>query len=261
VETLALPNERFICVKGLIPPDVFSQVREFLTSEIPGSVQAVVEELGLADECALRALTVQGGVSLDRYRSLSGSSRKALTGEFRLETRLSSVLQEIPRSAQVLEAVKKMLRSDRVFMHLPPVARFVYPRNHMARVPAHRDIVYNRHLSDFLVMWVPLVPIDGSCGGVEFFPEAEGQVVDIVDLDPDKPWLSPVDVGSLRGVHPFMEPGDVLFFDKHVVHQSVGNTSDRTRLSIDFRFFGERDSSTKSFIDLETGEVTHPEAP
>lgn len=257
---MALPTERFAVVRQLVPAEIIARVRTFLESEVRPTVEPILGELGLAAEEDLRESIASQGIGLDQYRSLSETSRKGLTGQFRLEARLSEVLHEIPRSTQVHGLLKRVLGSEKVFMHLPPVARFVYPKNQMAWVPAHRDVVYNGHLSDFLVMWVPLVPIDDLCGGVEFFPEVGLTSIDVVDLDPDKPWLSPVSTGTLKGVHPAMEPGDVLLFDRHVVHQSVGNASDRTRLSIDFRFFGEYDSSTKSFLDLNTGEATHPEA-
>jgi len=261
MSTLELPSERFVAVRQVVPSAVVARVRAFLSSEIAPTIEPILGEMGLATEDDLQRSMANGGIGLDQYRSLSEVSRKGLTGQFRLEARLSRVLHEIPRSPQVHDLLKRVLGSEKVFMHLPPVARFVFPKNHMAWVPAHRDVVYNGHLSNFLVMWVPLVPIDELCGGVEFFPEVGPHSIDVVDLDPDKPWLSPVSTAGLRGVHPAMEPGDVLLFDRNVVHQSVENVSDRTRLSIDFRFFGEHDSSTKSFLDLETGEATHPEAP
>ena len=41
-------------------------------------------------------------------------------------------------------------------------------------VPAHQDVTYNKHLGTFCIVWVPLVEIDRSCGGMAVFPRTQG---------------------------------------------------------------------------------------
>jgi ectoine hydroxylase-related dioxygenase (phytanoyl-CoA dioxygenase family) len=56
-----------------------------------------------------------------------------------------------------------------------------------------------------------------------------------------------------------MRPGDVLALNPMVIHRSMPNRSERTRFSIDFRFFGDADTSAKHFLDLRTWQVVAPE--
>jgi len=256
-----LPERGYDVVRGIVPSEVLTTVREFLEGEVLATVAPVVRELGLRDDAELRDALASGSITNDEYRSLGEEARKAVTGHFRLRARLSPVLHAIPRATPVRDLLRQVLDSEGVRMHLPPVARFVHPGNRLAGVPAHRDAAYNGHMTDFVTMWVPLVAIDDSCGGVTFFPGVEPDGSESAQQNDDEPWLSPIDTCAASGIHHSMAPGDVLVFDKRILHQSAANTSDHTRLSIDFRFFGERDSSTKSFLDLETGEATHPEAP
>jgi len=256
-----LPQRGYDVVRGVVPDEVLATVRGFLEGEVLATVDPILKELGLRDDADLRDALAAGRITNDDYRSLGDEGRKAVTGHFRLQARLSPVLHAIPRATPVLDLLRRILDSEHVRMHLPPVARFVHPGNRLAGVPAHRDAAYNGHMTDFVTMWVPLVPIDEACGGVTFFPGVAPDPSESVQRNDDEPWLSAVDTGASSGVHHAMAPGDVLVFDKQILHQSAANTSDRTRLSIDFRFFSERDASTKPFLDLDTGEATHPEAP
>lgn len=256
-----LSQRGYDIVRGVVPDEVLATVRGFLEGEVLATVDPILRELGLRDDADLRDALAGGRITNETYRSLGDEGRKAVTGHFRLEARLSPVLHAIPRATPVLELLRRVLGSERVRMHLPPVARFVHPGNRLAGVPAHRDAVYNGHMTDFVTMWVPLVPIDRSCGGVTFFTGVGPDPAESVQQNDDEPWLSAVDTRAASGIHHAMTPGDVLLFDKQILHQSAANTSDRTRLSIDFRFFGELDATTKPFLDLETGEAIQPETP
>ena len=55
-----------------------------------------------------------------------------------------------------------------------------------------------------------------------------------------------------------MNPGDCLVLNRWVVHGSVANTSDRTRVSTDFRFFPSRETSTKHYLDMQEWRVIDP---
>ena len=52
---------------------------------------------------------------------------------------------------------------DRYYVHYPPMIRFKLADAPSSIVPVHQDIAYNRHLSDFITVWVPLVDIDDEC--------------------------------------------------------------------------------------------------
>jgi hypothetical protein len=97
--------------------------------------------------------------------SLTKTTHDTLTGHFPLEVRLSENLWKIPYSESFYSIIKTILRSENVFMHMPPTARFVLPGNVYAGVPPHQDISYNKHMTDFITVWVPLVDIDEEGAG------------------------------------------------------------------------------------------------
>ena len=143
-------------------------------------------------------------------------------------------------------------------MHLPPAARFILPGNTLAGVPPHQDLSYNRHLSSFITVWVPMVPVDDSCGGIAvyegsgFLPEQQ-----VAHATSDF-WLDPLVTDGFTEIHWNMAPGDVLVLNSRIIHRSLPNLSDRIRLSVDYRFFGEGTSSTKHFLDLRTWDLVAP---
>ena len=55
-------------------------------------------------------------------------------------------------------------------------------------------------------------------------------------------------------------PGDIVVMGNETVHASMANLSSRTRLSVDFRFFGEDSRSSKHYLDLAERRVVAPAA-
>lgn len=175
-------------------------------------------------------------------------------GQFPLETRLSEHLWDIPKEPRLRAIIEDALGSDHLFMHMPPMARKVEPENLLASVPAHQDIAYNKHLPPFVTVWVPLVDIDGECGGVSVF---EGKR-DAQRVAHGPHWLEALPTeGLIHHRSPPMRTGDILIFDSLTVHQSEPNTSSHPRLSVDYRFFAEP-RSDKHFLDMQAWRVVSP---
>lgn len=55
-----------------------------------------------------------------------------------------------------------------------------------------------------------------------------------------------------------MKAGGLLALNKWIVHASMANKSKRIRYSIDHRFFGSKDSSSKHYLDLQNGKLISP---
>ncbi len=55
-----------------------------------------------------------------------------------------------------------------------------------------------------------------------------------------------------------MQVGDVLILSKWILHESMPNRSNKTRISTDFRFFTESERSTKHFLDMQSWQVSEP---
>ena len=87
--------------------------------------------------------------------------------------------------------------------------------------------------------WLPLVPVDESSGCMQVIPGSHRNGLRPEIRVPRNNLLG-LDESDLAGLHPVscpMEPGDVLLFSELIYHRSVDNVSDRTRWSLDVRYF------------------------
>ena len=75
-------------------------------------------------------------------------------------------------------------------------------------------------------------------------------------------WLPPIDADSAEGADRVvlapLELGDLVVMGKRTMHESMPNSSDRTRLSCDFRLFGEQSHSTKHYLDIAANTIVAP---
>ena len=247
----------YLIYSGLIPKPIITGLREFLESNVDDALTKVAGELGGLEKdipSSVRRLNDEG-----RLAELSQTAKSIMSGHFPLEVRLSPNFWEVPRCQSFRRMLEALIAVDKIFMHMPPAARFVLPGNLHAGVPAHQDAAYGSHMSDFITVWVPLVDIDEDCGGVAVFEASHEASLDVPQHDGEF-WLRPLSTNGFRRVECRIKAGDALVLHKHVIHKSVGNRSDRTRLSVDFRFFGEGQSSSKHYLDLQTWEVVSPHA-
>jgi hypothetical protein len=187
--------------------------------------------------------------------------RHVLLGHFPLPVRLGEALWQIPLSLAEQPFLYDLLGAQKLFVHMPPAARFVLPRNLKAAVPAHQDVTYNKHLGPFCVVWVPLVEIDQACGGMAVYPRTQGrgELFTGETVAPADGWIPGIDVARFeRVVLEPLSPGDVVVMGNETAHESMPNKSGRTRLSIDFRFFGDNSHSSKHYLDLAQRRVIAP---
>lgn len=246
----------FQVFQKVIPEEIILEIITFLAERIKASVSAAKDEIG----CSLDSDFIEAIANISNGRrggveSLTKTTRDTLTGHFPLEVRLSENLWKIPYSESFYSIIKTILRSENVFMHMPPTARFVLPGNVYAGVPPHQDISYNKHMTDFITVWVPLVDIDEECGGVTVY-EGSGQDEEHpVESFSSEFWKRGVSVDSYKPTHCKMNVGDILILNKRIIHGSRSNQSNRTRISIDFRFFGEGSRSDKHYLDMQQRKV------
>lgn len=245
--------------KDVLDPLAMEGVRRFLEGQVEQQVTQACAEIGCASQAEIvsyiGAIADTGEQAIDR---LSKATKDTLSGHFSLEARLSPALWEIPRQPRLRELLEALLGHGDLFMHMPPTARFVLPGNGHAGVPAHQDISYNKHMSNFLTVWVPLVPIDDECGGVTVYEGSGHEPERLADGGRDKFWLQGVATDGFREVHCKIGIGDVLVLNKWVIHRSMPNRSRRTRYSIDSRYFGADDTSSKHYLDMQTFKVIAP---
>ncbi len=182
-------------------------------------------------------------------------------GQFSLGARLGKRMLSIPRALAKDAILHEILGAERLFLHMPPMARMVTPENKAAAVPLHQDMSYNEHLFDFLTLWVPLVPIDEACGGIAVYPGSH-RLLPNPPLGPAvandwRPALDPP-AGLERVMLAPLRLGDVVVLHPKVMHESMPNRSDHVRLSCDYRFFGDGSTSSKHYLDLAEDRLVEP---
>jgi hypothetical protein len=256
---LIFEREGILVVRSLLPSQLVRTVADFLREaleEVDGALRQHGLSLQDADAASRLAALMEKAPA-----ELTETHRHMFLGHFPLEVRLADPLREIPRFLNSHPLLFDLLSARRLYAHMPPTARYVLPQSSLARVPLHQDISYNRHMGEFCVVWVPLVPIDLACGGMAAYARthnAPEMVVERQHAAADG-WLPPIDTGSAvageRVVLAPLEVGDLVVMGMRTMHESMPNLSSRMRLSCDFRFFGEQSHSTKHYLDIAANTV------
>ncbi|UZN08527.1 phytanoyl-CoA dioxygenase family protein [Leptospira santarosai] len=244
--------------ENVIDLGVLEEVQRELQIDSHVSIKNAQKEIGFSTDNFVSDIENFKLKNNGKISSLSKSTLDAISGHISLETRLSPILQLIPFLDSVKNIVSLLLKSDNIFMHMPPTARFVLPNNINAAVPPHQDIVYNKHLSNFVTIWIPLVEIDDECGGVVVYEGSNLIYEKNVKNEKESFWLEGLDVSNFTSKHCKMKAGSLLALNKWIIHASMPNNSTRVRYSIDHRFFGELDNSSKHYLDLQIGKVISP---
>jgi ectoine hydroxylase-related dioxygenase (phytanoyl-CoA dioxygenase family) len=237
--------------KEVLPAELIEKIRIILEKDSKESISNALAEVGTA---SFYDVLKQDGFP----ESISEAAKLALTGHISLQTRLSEDLRLIPTNINIINIAKALLETEKICMHMPPTARFILPGASTAGVPPHQDLVYNRHMKEFIIIWVPLVDINNETGGVVVY-ENTGNCPEFKLLKSgNSVWKSGIDISSYKPVHCEMNKGDVLALNMRVVHASMPNLGSETRFSIDHRFFPKESGSKKHYLDIETNCVVRP---
>jgi ectoine hydroxylase-related dioxygenase (phytanoyl-CoA dioxygenase family) len=259
---LVFERQGILVVKNLLPPSVVQTVADFLRDALR-EIDKVFRQYGFSMQDADAAARLMALMEKSPAE-LTDHHRHMFLGHFPLEVRLAEPLRAIPSFLNSHPLLFDLLSTRRLYAHMPPTARYVLPHCSLARVPLHQDISYNPHMGDFCVVWVPLVPIDLACGGMVAYARTHNAPEMVLERQhaAAEGWLPPIEVGLVhdaqRVVLAPLDPGDVVVMGKRTMHESMANSSDRMRLSCDFRFFGEQSHSTKHYLDIAANKVVAP---
>ena len=140
-----------------------------------------------------------------------------------------------------LLGIARSVVGDEVYAHGVWNGRPREPHNHVQKVLWHQDAHYYKAWDPtdgrLLTMWMPLVPVDAESGCLEVAPRSHTR--GWIERTHGYNGLFTVPdhvLADFQGVAVNMDPGDVLIFSDTTLHQSLDNTSDRVRWSIDIRF-------------------------
>jgi hypothetical protein len=130
------------------------------------------------------------------------------------------------------------------FMFRNPNIRYSLPQHSSYVTPAHQDHFFIRGTSAFCTLWIPLMDLDATMGGLVV--AAGSHKLGLREHVEQEEVYSYVFRGRRQKGVPLAEiggpwltsdyhPGDVLLFHNLTLHWALPNRSDRIRLSIDTR--------------------------
>jgi len=204
-------------------------------------------------------------------------------GSLSLESRLhETLLSFILKQSDMVAAIKPIFgENQELFCHLAPAVRIIYPGNKVAYVPNHVDIGYNNHIRlrdysiskdappspppPFVTAWIPLQGQSSTHGGLRLYP---GTFVEktIISNHSESLWIPAINQSSNEFI-PDYKIGDVVVFHPSLLHGSAPNKSIRSeencsdsafRISIDLRIFSLKSTTSKHYMNLQSGELYGP---
>jgi hypothetical protein len=239
---------------NIIPEAILDNIREVLEIDATKSLCEIKAALNYSEEKNIFEY-IDKIKNENLFSTLTPEVKKLISGHISLEARLNPILRDIPLYPAVNNILKMALGSDQINLHMPPTARFIMPKNLYAAVPPHQDVSYNKHMSNFITMWVPLVDIDDECGGVIVYKGSSNLQELPVIKNENEVWFNEIPVQGYEPFHCKMKKGGLLLMNSQIVHRSADNLSLNTRYSIDFRLFSSNDVSTKHYLNLQDGRI------
>jgi 1-deoxypentalenic acid 11beta-hydroxylase len=199
------------------------------------------EAVARVREDFLRVLTDQGVVR-------SGASTPVSTGlgvEAIDDNELYALASyhELCESNELRELLNRVF-GEEVFVYRGTNIRYALPHDDVHVTPPHQDHFFVGPNDDFRTVWIPLMRIDESVGGLavargshiaglrEHVEHEEAESYVFLGRRQKGVPLAAVEEEWLTADY---EPGQVLVFHSHAVHRALPNRSDLVRLSLDAR--------------------------
>ena len=131
--TTLFRDEGVIALRGILPPAIYNPVIGFLRNAI-ADLSGVFTQYGLSIGAQDAGKRVQELLDRDG-KSIPSEHRHILLGHFPLSVRLDEALWAIPLHLASRPFLHELLGAHKLFVHMPPTARFVLPGNDKAAVP------------------------------------------------------------------------------------------------------------------------------
>jgi ectoine hydroxylase-related dioxygenase (phytanoyl-CoA dioxygenase family) len=144
------------------------------------------------------------------------------------------------------------LLGDSAFPHPLSIARLSFPSNEQWTTPPHQDHPNNQGTEDLYACWMPLADCPVKLGGLSILPGSHR-----LGMAPLEFALGPGNrqakldqrFEELDWVGGDLELGDALVFHSLTMHRALPNTTDRMRLSVDYRFQREGEPLTAGCLE------------
>ena len=162
--------------------------------------------------------------------------------------------------AGIVNVVRRVVGED-VLAHPRHIARVIFPSATRYTTPPHQDFVHIQGTPQVYTAWMPLDDTDEVLGGLAILAGSHQQGVYEVRRALGAGGLG-VDTESLglEWVGGDMRAGDLLLFHSLCVHRGRDNlSSNRIRLSLDYRYQGASQPLVASSLEPHHGRLTWEE--
>jgi ectoine hydroxylase-related dioxygenase (phytanoyl-CoA dioxygenase family) len=156
----------------------------------------------------------------------------------------------LPHTEEIL-AVMRLLLDETAFPHPLSIARLMFPHIPEWTTPPHQDYPNNQGTKELYACWLPLGDCPRAMGGLSILPGSHrlGLLPRAFALGPGHRKAVIDDrLAALEWAGSDFETGDLIVFNSLTVHRSLPNTTDRLRLSVDYRFQREGDALTEACL-------------
>ena len=214
-----LKDDGYLFFRGVLDLDEVKAVKNDFIS--------VLQKQGVVKPGATEAIWSGAGID-----NIDDSALYSLSSYLRLAT------------SQGIERFAQNVFGEPVFMFRDANIRYALPGDSVHVTPAHQDYFFIRMNQVFRTVWIPLMDIDESMGGLAVACGShKGGLRDHVEHESAESYI--FRGRKQRGVRlddikeawhtTDFRSGDLLMFDNLTIHRALPNRSDRVRLSIDTR--------------------------
>ncbi len=164
----------------------------------------------------------------------------------------------VPHDPTVRRCMTALL-GESAFPHPLSIARLVFPENEEWATPPHQDYPNNQGTPDLYACWMPLGACPAELGSLSILSGSHRLGVAPLEFSLgagnrrarlDRRFEGLEWAGGDFGL------GDAVVFHSHTVHRSLPNTTDRMRLSVDYRFQREGEALTEGCLQPHFGRLT-----
>lgn len=258
-ELAAYDRDGFLVLRHVVPPGVIADLRDVFAATVDRLAAQWHAEGFVADPCESLPFDTRFAALREQLPARFPTSwRKAL---------VSPTVYALWQRPELLGPMRSLL-GDELYAHGVWNGRPREPNNPIQKVLWHQDAHYYRDWDPadgkLVSVWVPLVPVDeqSACLAMAVGSHGKGRFERLRGANR----LFTVPDRDLEGYEQraiAMDPGDVLMFTDTTLHQSLDNTSDHVRWSIDIRFGqatpGIIDKTPRGYVCFSAGDPSRVE--
>ena len=158
--------------------------------------------------------------------------------------------------------VMAALLGDTAFPHPLSIARLVFPGNESWTTPPHQDFPNNQGTPELYACWVPLADCPVELGSLSIMAGSHKRGMAPLEFSlgaGNRQARVDERFDGLGWVGGDFARGDAVVFHSLTLHRALPNTTDRMRLSVDYRFQREGETLTDGCLEPHFARLTWDE--